>query len=63
MAEEDQETAKKQQDDRLALGVALGTPLGVVLSLLLDSWAMLGVGIALGLVWGALPSTKDRDPR
>ena len=39
----------------MALGIALGTPLGVALSLLLDNWGMLGFGIALGVAFGANP--------
>ncbi|QCW52069.1 DUF4337 domain-containing protein [Nocardioides dongxiaopingii] len=56
-------TEQEEEDNRLALGVAFGAPIGVVLSLLLDNWALLGVGIALGLVWAVLPSGKDRRSR
>ncbi|WP_137294023.1 hypothetical protein [Nocardioides dongxiaopingii] len=60
MTDDDAGTTEQEEDNRLALGVALGAPIGVVLSLLLDNWALLGVGIALGLVWAVLPSGKDR---
>jgi hypothetical protein len=60
MTDDDPGTTEQEEDNRLALGVALGAPIGVVLSLLLDNWALLGVGIALGLVWAVLPSGKDR---
>jgi hypothetical protein len=43
------------QDGRMAMGMALGTPIGVALSLITDSWAMVGVGIALGAGFGAIP--------
>jgi uncharacterized ferredoxin-like protein len=51
------------QYSRMALGTALGTPIGVALSLILDNWAMIGVGIALGAGFGAIPVKKkvDRD--
>lgn len=55
----------KSDDNHMAIGVALGVPVGVVLSLLLDNWAMIGVGIALGAAFGAVPasawSTKKKD--
>jgi hypothetical protein len=61
---EDEEPRPTAEDDdqqnRMAMGIALGTPLGVVLSLLLDNWGMLGVGIALGAAFGAIPSARRR---
>ena len=57
---------KEHQDDqgkRMAMGMALSLPLGVVLSVLLDSWAFLGVGIALGAAFGAVPFEKGRPSR
>ncbi|PYG02348.1 hypothetical protein SAMN05216184_101821 [Georgenia satyanarayanai] len=63
MDDDDQPTS---DDNRLAIGVALGVPVGVVLSLLLDNWAFIGVGIALGAAFGAVPangwSTGEDDP-
>jgi hypothetical protein len=46
------------QQNRMALGIALGIPFGVVLSLLLDNWGMVGVGVALGVSFGLLPGSK-----
>lgn len=46
------------QQNRMALGIALGIPFGVVLSLLLDNWGMVGVGVALGVSFGLLPPSK-----
>jgi hypothetical protein len=61
------------QDNRMATGIALGIPFGVVLSLLWDNWAMVGVGVALGISFGLLPTSRsspsedsaatDADPR
>lgn len=45
-------------ENRLALGLAFGTPFGVLLSLLTDNWGLLGVGIALGVAFGVMPSKK-----
>ena len=50
---------QEDSGDRLAMGVAMGVPVGVVLSLLLDNWGMLGVGIALGAAFGAIPPRRD----
>jgi hypothetical protein len=47
------------QYNRMAIGTALGIPIGVALSLILDNWAMVGVGIALGASFGLLPSSKS----
>jgi hypothetical protein len=44
------------QQNRMATGIALGIPFGVVLSLLLDNWGMMGVGVALGVSFGLLPA-------
>jgi hypothetical protein len=44
--------------NRMALGVAFGLPIGVALSLALDNWGMLGVGIALGAAFGATGRSK-----
>lgn len=46
------------RSDRVALGIALGLPFGVVLSLLLDNWGMIGVGMAVGVAFGVIP-VKD----
>lgn len=43
----------EREDDRLALGMAVGLPIGVALAILFDQWAYLGVGIALGAALGA----------
>ena len=56
----------ERKDDvagRMAMGMSLGIPFGVLLSLLADNWGLLGVGIALGAAFGALPRTKDDVPR
>lgn len=62
----DDDDQPEASDNRMAIGIALGVPVGVVLSLLLDSWAMIGVGIALGAAFGAIPaggwSTTDDGP-
>lgn len=52
--DDDQPTAS---DNRMAIGIALGLPVGVALSLLLDSWAMIGVGVAFGAAFGAVPAS------
>lgn len=36
-------------------------PLGVLIALLTDNWGLMGIGIALGVVYGVLPSASDRD--
>jgi hypothetical protein len=46
------------QHNRMATGIALGIPFGVLLSLLLDNWGMVGVGVALGVSFGLLPPSK-----
>jgi len=53
----DDDDQPESDDNHLAIGIALGVPMGVVLSLLLDSWAMVGVGIALGAAFGAVPAS------
>lgn len=63
MAEKERKPPKDDEEQsRLAMGIALGAPagVGVVLSLVLDNWGMMGVGVALGLVFGAVPSRKRR---
>ena len=50
----------EDQHSRMAMGMAFGVPIGVVVSLLLDSWAFIGVGIALGAAFGAIPSSKEQ---
>jgi hypothetical protein len=57
---EQQPDGEDGRGDRMALGVAIGTPLGVALSLVLDNWGMLGVGIALGIALGAMLSSQRR---
>ena len=51
---------EKSEDEakatRIAMGVSLGLAFGVALSLIFDSWALLGVGLALGLAFAAVPS-------
>ena len=47
----------READDQ-GNGMAVGIPFGVVLSLLVDSWAMVGVGVALGVSFRLLPSSK-----
>lgn len=37
------------------MGVALGMSIGVALSVALDNWGMIGVGIAVGLLFGGMP--------
>lgn len=49
-------------DNRIAVGIALGLPIGVALSLMLDNWAMVGVGIALGAAVGVIPRGEKRPP-
>ncbi|MDP9821088.1 hypothetical protein [Nocardioides massiliensis] len=39
--------------DRFTYGIIFGPLLGVTLALVLDNWAMLGVGVALGIGGGA----------
>ncbi|GGK67885.1 hypothetical protein GCM10011509_15320 [Ornithinimicrobium pekingense] len=39
-------------NNRFALGIAFGLMLGTALSLILDNWALLGVGFALGITYG-----------
>ena len=56
--EKDEPREAGDQDNRMAIGIALGIPFGVVLSLLLDNWAMVGVGVALGVAFGLLPPAK-----
>lgn len=44
------------RDRRMAMGLGIGVALGVVLSLLLQSWGYMGVGVAVGLVlYGGMP--------
>lgn len=52
----------KTSENRMAIGVALGVPVGVALSLVLDNWAMIGVGIALGAAFGAIPTGRTTPP-
>jgi hypothetical protein len=64
MAEE--EPKQKSQADRMAMGMALGAPAGVLLSVLLDNWGLVGVGIALGAALGLAfseRSTGDADTK
>ena len=58
--ENDEETPDDAdgQQNRMAIGIALGIPFGVVISLLLDNWGMVGVGVALGVSFGLLPPSK-----
>ncbi|WP_454083581.1 hypothetical protein [Georgenia sp. Marseille-Q6866] len=53
MDDDDQPTAS---DNRMAIGITLGLPVGVALSLILDNWAMIGVGVAFGAAFGAIPA-------
>jgi hypothetical protein len=48
MTDDAKQSGVDGQSNRMAIGIALALPLGVALSLILDSWAMLGVGVALG---------------
>ncbi|WP_313408016.1 hypothetical protein [Aeromicrobium sp.] len=50
--------------NRMAVGIALGMPFGVALSLMLDNWGLLGVGLLLGVAYGAIPAGTgdDSDP-
>lgn len=36
-------------------GVVVGVIIGAILSIILDSWAWMGAGIAIGLVMGGMP--------
>lgn len=47
--------------NRLAVGIALGIPFGVALSLVLDNWAFVGVGVAFGVAFGAIPAGGAQD--
>lgn len=49
------------QSNRIAMGIALGLPFGVVLSLILDNWGLIGVGLALGVAFGAIPVKGEGD--
>lgn len=45
-------------------GVVVGAVIGVILSIVLDSWAWMGAGVAIGLVMGGMPlfgRRKDAD--
>lgn len=60
MADEEPDKKQQAQGERMAMGIAMGVPLGVAISLVLDNWAFIGVGIALGAAFGAVPvSAKD----
>ena len=50
---------EKDEGDRLVMGVVAGLLVGVVVSVVLDNWGMLGVGIALGAAFGAIPPRRD----
>ncbi len=52
------------RDKRMAAGLGLGVALGVVLSLILDNWGYMGVGVAVGLVlYGGMPLFgRRKDP-
>ncbi|MBD8062345.1 TIGR03750 family conjugal transfer protein [Oceanitalea stevensii] len=52
----DDDDQPEATDNRMAIGIALGLPVGVVLSLLLDNWALIGVGVAFGAAFGAIPA-------
>jgi hypothetical protein len=58
MTDDDKQSGVDGQSNRMAIGIALALPLGVALSLILDNWAMLGVGVALGAAYGAWPSSS-----
>ncbi|MQW77424.1 hypothetical protein GHK92_16240 [Nocardioides sp. dk4132] len=45
---------------RIALGAAVGITAGVVLFLISNSWAMVAVGVVLGLITAAVPSGRSR---
>jgi hypothetical protein len=58
MEDELKPTDSDSAENRMALGIAAGLPIGVALSLVLDNWGMLGVGIALGAAFGATGRSK-----
>lgn len=45
----------------LAIGISIGLPFGVVLSLLLDNWAFLGAGLAIGIAIGVSLDAARKD--
>lgn len=48
-------------DNSIAIGLALGTPLGVAIALVTDNWGLLGIGVALGLTFGVAMSRSGDD--
>ncbi|WP_162599763.1 hypothetical protein [Nocardioides solisilvae] len=43
----------------MGLGICFGLLFGVVLSVLMDSWAMIGVGVAMGPAFALVPFGQD----
>ena len=45
----------------MAVGIAIGTGVGVLLSLAVESWGMLGVGMAIGVAFGVAFGDEAED--
>ncbi len=45
----------------MAVGIAIGTGVGVLLSLAVGSWGMLGVGVAIGVAFGVAFGDETED--
>lgn len=57
----EQSEGDQSQSDRIAIGIALGLPLGVSLSIVMDNWALLGVGLVMGLTFGVVDWGNSND--
>lgn len=58
-AESGESEDERDLGERMGMGMALGTSFGVALALVMDNWAMVGVGIAMGAAFAAVPWGND----
>ena len=55
------EAAEKKREPNWGSGMALGMVFGVVMSILLDNWAFIGIGIALSAAFAYGIGTEASD--
>lgn len=55
--------AKKKNsfEQRFVQGLPIGVAIGIVLSMTMENWGMLGVGIALAAAFGTVGSERDEE--